>query len=316
MPDDATSLENQTSGAQRLPAEDAARLMRMATYASVSVASVLIAAKFAAWMMTGAVSLLSTLIDSLLDVGASVLNLFAVRHALEPADKEHRFGHGKAEALAGLAQSAFIFGSALFLVIEAGERFFNPRDIENTAVGFGVMGLAIVLTLVLVLFQRHVVQRTGSVAIKADSTHYRMDLLVNVSVIVSLVLVSNFGWILADPVFALGIAAYIVWGAWGIGWDAYQMLMDRELGEAERQKINDIVMSHPQVRGLHDLRTRASGHRVFIQLHVEMDGDITLHDAHEISDAVEAMVKEVFINAEVLIHADPEGVVEERAVFH
>jgi ferrous-iron efflux pump FieF len=316
MPDDAPSPESRLPNGQSLPPERAARLMRLATYASVSVASILIAAKFAAWVSTGAVSLLSTLIDSFLDAGASLLNLIAVRHALEPADKEHRFGHGKAEALSGLAQAAFICGSAAFLTIEAFERLVHPRGIDNTAVGYWVMALAIVLTLALVGFQRHVVNKTGSVAITADSAHYKMDLLVNISVVVSLVLVSNLGWTWADPVFALAIAAYIVWGAWKIGADSYEMLMDRELADEERRTIVDIAMAHPKVLGLHDLRTRSSGNMVFIQMHLEMDGDISLLDAHAISDAVEAKVMEAFPNAEVLIHEDPEGIEENRAVFH
>lgn len=316
MPEDPTSTESRPASGQRLPPQAAARLMRLATYASVSVASVLIVAKFGAWVMTGAISMLSTLIDSLLDVGASLLNLVAVRHALEPADKEHRFGHGKAEALSGLAQAAFICGSAVFLAIEAGERLLRPRAIDNTAVGYWVMALAVVLTLALVAFQLHVVKKTGSVAIAADSTHYRMDLLVNIGVVVSLILVSNLGWSWADPVFAVAIAGYIVWGAWHIGLDSYHMLMDRELSSGERRAILDIALSHPGILGLHDLRTRASGNRIFIQMHLEMDGDLSLRDAHAISDAVEAKVKEAFPNAEVLIHGDPEGVEEERAVFH
>ncbi len=313
MPDDSAKPE---PDAIRMPPETAARLMRWATYASVSVASILISAKFAAWVATDAVSLLSTLIDSLLDAVASLLNLIAVRHALEPADKDHRFGHGKAEALSGLAQAAFICGSAVFLLIEAGERLLHPRGIENTGVGYAVMVFAIVMTVALVLFQRHVVKQTGSVAIAADSTHYQMDVLVNISVIVSLALVSTLGWTWADPVFALAIAAYIVWGAWRIGMIAYNMLMDRELDDAERRTIEDIALAHPKVAGLHDLRTRRSGHQVFIQLHLEMDGEISLLDAHVISDAVEASIKEAFPSAEVLIHEDPEGIDEERAVFH
>ncbi len=316
MPDATPAAEHQTTNATRLPPAHAARLMRLATYASVSVASILVVSKFAAWLMTDAVSLLSTLIDSLLDVGASLLNLIAVRHALEPADKEHRFGHGKAEPLAGLAQAAFICGSAAFLLIEAGERLFHPQQIENTDVGYVVMVLAIVLTLGLVGFQRYVVNKTGSVAITADSVHYQMDVLVNASVMVSLFLVSSFGLTWADPVFAIAIAGYIIWGAWKIGTMALHMLMDRELSDQDRQKISEIALAHPGVKGLHDLRTRSSGNLVFIQMHLEMDGHISLLDAHEISDAVEARVKEAFPNAEVLIHEDPEGIEEERAVFH
>ena len=242
--------------------------------------------------------------------------MLAVRQALEPPDKEHRFGHGKAEPLAGLAQAAFICGSAVFLVIEAGERLFTPRTIENTAIGYAVMVLAIVLTLFLLAFQRYVVGKTGSIAITADSAHYQMDVLVNAGVIVSLWLVSAFGWTLTDPLIALIIAGYIFWGARRIGITAYQMLMDRELEDDERQKILDIALSHPGVKGLHDLRTRSSGNRVFIQMHLEMDGDISLLDAHTISAAVEASVLEAFANAEVLIHEDPEGLEEEKAVFH
>ncbi len=315
MSDATAETDNKTVNEAGLPPEKAARLMKLATYASVSVALVLIVSKFAAWLMTDAVSLLSTLIDSLLDVGASVLNLIAVRHALEPPDKEHRFGHGKAEALSGLAQAAFITGSAAFLLLEAGERLYNPRLIENTNVGYGVMMLAIVLTLGLVTFQGHVIRQTGSVAITADSAHYKMDVLVNVSVIVSLFLVSRFGWTLADPLFAIAIAVYIIWGAWRIGQTALNMLMDRELGDEQRQKIIEIAGTNPEVKGVHDLRTRSSGNRVFIQMHLEMNGDITLVAAHIIADDVEARIMKAFPTAEVIIHEDPEGIEEERAVF-
>jgi len=316
MSDQTTKSETPARHAERATPEQSARLMKAATYASVSVAGVLIAAKFAAWVMTGSVSMLSTLIDSVLDAAASLLNLIAVHHALSPADKEHRFGHGKAEALAGLAQAAFISGSAIFLLVAALERLMKPKDIEHTELGYVVMALAIGLTMGLVAFQRHVVRKTGSVAIAADSVHFRMDILVNISVVVSLVLASRFnlGW--ADPVFALGIAGYILRGAWQIGGNAYQMLMDRELEDDERQAIKDIALGYPGVLGVHDLRTRSSGTRVFIQLHLEMDGSITLNDAHAISDAVEALIRAANPLAEVLIHEDPAGIAEERAVFH
>ncbi len=296
-------------------AQRAASLMKLATYASVSVAVVLVVAKFAAWLATDSVSLLSTLIDSLLDAGASLINLLAVRQALQPADREHRFGHGKAEPLAGLAQAAFICGSAAFLLIEAGKRFIQPRDLENTEIGIAVMVFSIALTVVLVLFQRHVVRQTGSIAIGADSVHYRMDVLVNASVIVSLILATRLGWRWADPLFATAIAGYIVWGAAVIGRQALNLLMDRELPDAERQRIRQIVLAHPAVRDMHDLRTRSSGLQLFIQLHLEMDGTITLNQAHEISDQVEAEIERAYPKAEVIIHEDPEGVDEKRAAF-
>lgn len=291
------------------------QLMRWATYASVAVAATLITAKFAAWVLTDSVSLFATLIDSLLDAAASLINLLAVRHALQPADREHRFGHGKAEPLAGLAQAAFITGSAAFLLIEAGERFIHPQELSNTAAGYTVMAFSIALTVALVLFQRYVVRRSGSLAISADSLHYQTDVVINASVILSLFLSSRFGWTLADPVFAVGIAIYIIHAAWRIGTTAYNILMDHELPDADRQRIKSIVLNHPDVLGLHDLRTRSTGTQVFIQMHLEMDGEMTLNKAHSIADQVELSVLEAFPNAEVIVHEDPEGLEEPQRDF-
>lgn len=312
-PDTETSstMDAMVSG----PSPESARLMRLATYAAVSVATVLVISKLAAWMATESVSLLSTLIDSLLDVAASAVNLLAVRHALEPADREHRFGHGKAESLAGLAQSAFITGSALFLFIEAGDRLLKPRDIQNTDIGFIVMGLSIALTLILVGFQRYVIKRTKSVAISADTLHYQMDILVNIGVVISLLAVSRMGWQWADPAIAVLIAIYIVRGAWEIAQEALDVLMDRELNDDDRRVIRDIALGHSDVRGVHDMRTRSSGQQIFIQLHLELDPDMTLTQSHEIADAVEADIMKAFPNAEVLIHQDPEGIEEHIPVF-
>jgi len=297
---------------QPLDRAAAGRLMKLATYAAVGVAATLICVKFVAWLMTDSVSLLSTLIDSLLDVGASLVNLFAVRHALQPADEEHRFGHGKAESLAGLAQAAFISGSAVFLLLQAGERLYNPSPVHNTLVGYGVMGLAIVATGALVLFQKYVVRRTGSVAIAADSAHYSMDVLVNASVIVSLFLASEMGWTLADPLFAIAIAFYILHGAYEVGIAAYHVLMDRELPDEDRAKITAIAMGHPKVLDTHDLRTRQSGPDMFIQIHLEMPRGFSLMEAHEVADEVMHKIKAAYPRAEVLTHQDPQGVEEAR----
>jgi ferrous-iron efflux pump FieF len=310
-----TEASASTTPAAILPSEQAARIMKLATYASVAVACVLIVAKFAAWLITDSVSLLSTLIDSLVDAFASVINLFAVRQALQPADREHRFGHGKAEPLAGLGQAAFISGSAMFLVIAASQRLFQPQPIVNSEIGYWVMGFAIILTLALVVFQKSVIKRTGSHAISADSLHYQSDLLINFSIILSLLLSAEFGIIVADALFALAIAAYILWSASQIARSALQMLMDRELPDADRQRIREIAMRHPGVKDVHDMRTRTSGLNVFIQLHLEMDRDLSLLRAHGISDAVMLDVENNFTNAEVLIHVDPEGVAERREVF-
>ena len=294
---------------------EAARLMRLATYASVGVAGTLVLVKLGAWLLTDSVALLSTLIDSLLDVAASMVNLLAVRHALEPPDREHRFGHGKAEPLAALGQSAFITGSAIFIIFEASQRFIEPRAVLHSDVGIGVMVFAILATFALTRFQAYVVRKTGSLAIKADSLHYLGDLLVNAAVIVALLLVSELGWTLADPLFGIAIALYILKIAWRIARNAFDMLMDRELPEAERRRIAEIAAAHPRVLDTHDLRTRASGRRTFIQIHIEMDGALSLYEAHEVADEVEAALREAYPGAEVIIHQDPHGVEEERASF-
>ncbi len=287
--------------------------MRLATYASVATASVLILVKFIAWTLTDSLSLLATLIDSLLDVAASLVNLVAVRRALVPPDREHRFGHGKAEPLAALGQSAFIAGSAIFLVIQAAQRISRPTPVLHGEIGIAVMGFSIVATLALVLFQRYVISKTSSLAIRADSLHYVGDILVNAAVILALVLMSQFGWIFIDPLFAMAIAAYILFNAWIIARGALDMLMDRELPEEERQRIRKVILKNQDVLGMHDLRTRASGPQTFIQCHIEMDGALSLHRAHSIADRVENQLREAFPGAEVIIHQDthpPHGIQE------
>jgi ferrous-iron efflux pump FieF len=296
-------------------AADNGRLMRLATYASVTVALCLITLKVVAYVMTDSVSMLSTLIDSLLDTVASVINLFAVRAALTPADKEHRFGHGKAEPLAAMGQSAFIGGSAVFLLVEAGNRLFNPSAIQNTGLGIIVMLISIAATIALVIFQRRVIQRTGSVAIKADSLHYLGDLFVNCAVIVSLLLWRQFGWSFIDPLFAVAIAAYILFTAWQVAQTSLDLLMDRELPDGARRKIRDIALAHREVRDIHDLRTRSSGQATFIQFHLELDGNTLLSRAHTVSDEVEDAILVAFPGAEVIIHQDPAGLVENRPRF-
>jgi ferrous-iron efflux pump FieF len=291
------------------------RLKKLAAIASVSVAAGLICAKAVAYFATGSVSLLSTLVDSLLDLAASMINLIAIRQAAQPADREHRFGHGKAEPLAGLGQSAFIAGSAVFLLVQAGERLVQRQPISNETIGIAVMLLSIVLTLGLVLFQRSVIRRTGSIAIGADALHYKSDLLVNLGVIGALLLSTQFGWRLADPLFAIGVAIYILFSAWRIFSGSLNLLMDRELPEADRAKIRTIASAHPSVISIHDLRTRSSGTQAFIQFHLELDGNLTLIDAHTIADEVMREIERAFPHAEVLIHEDPHGIPERRAKF-
>lgn len=291
------------------------RLLRRATYASVATACGLIAIKGGAWLFTGSVSLLSTLIESLMDVFASLVNLFAVRHALQPADRWHRFGYGKAEPLAGLAQAAFIAGSAVFLLFAAVDRLVTPEPIKNEVVGIVVMVMSIIITAVLIRFQTYVVRETKSLAISADSLHYKSDFLIHGSVIISLTLSMTLGWTIADPLLGIVIAVYILITAKKISERALDVLMDREFEDKDRARIREIALAHDEVVNMHDLRTRSSGPRSFIQLHLDLARDTSLWHSHEISDQVEAKIRAAFPDADVIIHQDPEGVDEERAAF-
>lgn len=281
--------------------------MRRATYASVAVVLLLVAAKLAAWLQTESVALLASLVDSLLDGVASGINLFAVRHALTPADDEHRFGHGKAEALAGLGQGALVAGSALYLFITGIQHLLTPQPIGSSPAGIAVMVLSILLTGGLILYQRRIVRQTGSLAIAADRLHYVGDLATNLTVIAALALASQPDYVWVDAVAALIVAAIIVKSAIDIVRGALDNLMDREMADADRERILAVVRRHPQTRALHDLRTRQAGNQVFIQFHLELDPEISLRAAHEISDEIEAELLVVFPGAEIIIHQDPAG---------
>ncbi|MCF6323444.1 MAG: cation diffusion facilitator family transporter [Gammaproteobacteria bacterium] len=285
------------------------RLLKLATRASVTTAVILIIAKLIAYWQTDSVSILASLVDSLMDAAASIINLLAVAYALAPPDEEHRFGHGKAESLAGMAQATFIAGSGLFLIVEAIQRLMNPQPIEAFNIGMGVMIFSIIATLILLSIQRHVIARTNSTAIRADALHYKTDLFTNAAIIIALLL-SQFGWLGIDPLFALAIAAYILYSSWEIGSEAVHDLLDRELPEEKRQQIVDIAKSHPEVRGMHDLRTRLSGRTEFIQMHIELDDELPLIEAHEIADQVEDKIIKAIPTADVVIHLDPVSTVD------
>ena len=288
----------------------AATLMRIATYAAVASAFTLVTVKSLAYFQTNSVALLSSLIDSALDLLASGVNLVAVRHALEPADSQHRFGHGKAESLSALAQAAFVAGSAILLAIEAVSRFTDPSHVTHGPTGIAVMVFSIVLTVALVTFQRQVVKTTGSIAITADFLHYTGDVLLNLSVIAALVLVTYFQIVWADAAFGLGIALFLFGNAIHIARKAVSDLMDRELPEEERRRIIDIARGHPKVKSVHELRTRTSGMNQFIQFHIVLDNKLSLLEAHRISDTVEDAIRAMFPTADVIIHQDPDGITE------
>ncbi|MFZ5609921.1 MAG: cation diffusion facilitator family transporter [Pseudomonadota bacterium] len=286
------------------------RHMKVAAYASVAMALVLIAAKLSAWWLSGSVAMLGSLFDSTLDFAASLATFFAVRAAIQPPDREHRFGHGKVEGLASLFQAAVLMGSAAFLVLEAAERFAAPRALATPAIGIAVSGLAILLTLMLVAYQRVVVRRTGSLAIAADSLHYSGDILLNLSVIAAFIANAYFGVLWLDPLLALAIAGILAWNARKLGRLAIDMLMDREWPEAERQKIIGLILANPAVRQVHELRTRSAGTDEFIQFHINVDPLMTVAAAHAVSDEIEAALGEHYPKAEILIHVDPVGLVE------
>lgn len=296
-------------------AADLPRLMRAATIASMVVAVVLIGAKTTAWLATESVSMLSSLVDSSLDFLASLVTFLAVRQALTPADADHRFGHGKAEALAGLTQAGFIAASGGGLLLTVGDRLLHPHQIHREAIGVAVSVLAVVLTVGLVAFQNYVVRRTGSIAIGADKAHYKTDLVSNIAVGVALFLSGRFDQPLIDAGMAALVAFYLLHGAWQVGRGSLDVLMDRELPDADRLRIVNIAKRHPEVQDIHDLRTRSSGLIRFIQLHIELDPLISLTRAHEIGDEVEADIQAAFPDAEIILHVDPFGVEERRVGF-
>ncbi len=291
--------------------QEYARLVSLAAWTATVVATLLLVVKLAAWWVTGSVSLLASLIDSMLDIAASLVNLVVLRYALQPADQEHSFGHGKAESLAALAQAMFISGSAMFLILNGIDRFFRPHDLQSPQYGVYVSLFSILVTFSLVRFQKYVVRKTGSQAIEADSLHYQSDLYMNAAIMVALIL-SWFGLKQADAIFAIGIGGYILYSAAKMVYLAIQTLLDRQLPEHEVEQIRDISVSVQGVLGVHDIRTRMSGPIRFIQLHLEMEDRISLLEAHQIADRVEALLFSAFPDSDILIHQDPYSLVHEQ----
>lgn len=289
---------------QRASAETRARLMRRATNAAVVVAVTLAVAKLIAFGLSGSVALLASGVDSALDASASLFNALAIRYALKPADDDHRFGHGKSEALAGLAQAFLIGVSGAFVIQRAIERLLHPQPIGATILGLIVMSASLGLTLALVTYQRQVVRVTQSSAIQADALHYISDIASNLAAIAA-VMLARFGWQHADPWLGILIAVFTLYSAATIGWDGFQVLMDRELSIEVQERIRRIVLTHTEVRGLHALRTRQSGATPVIQLHIELDPRLSLVEANRITHEVATALDGEFPGADVLIHPDP-----------
>jgi ferrous-iron efflux pump FieF len=299
----------------RLSKAERAWLLKSATYASVLVACSLVVGKVWAWQATDSVSILSSLADSVLDVLASLLTFWAIRYSLEPPDREHRFGHGKSEGLAALLQALIICGSGVFVCYEAIQRLMAPVPITKAGAGIAVLVVSTLATVALVFYQHYVKRKTGSLAISADAMHYKTDVLVNVVVAGAVFGSAMTGLRWLDPLVGGAVALYLVLGAWSIAMHSLDVLLDKEIPEADRRRIRDTAKAHPEVLGFHDLRTRFSGSGYIVQFHLELDAGTSLHDTHEILDQVEAEIWKVYPDCEIIIHPDPLGFAERRDNF-
>jgi ferrous-iron efflux pump FieF len=286
-------------------AMDPQRLMRLATVASMSTALILIVAKFAAWRLTDSVSMLSSLVDTSLDLVSSMVTFFAVRQALVPADDNHRFGHGKAEGLAGLIQAGFIAASGCALLVAIVERLGNPKQVREEEIGLLVSVLAIGLTLCLVTFQKYVVRRSGSLAISADMAHYSTDLVATFVTGMGVFLSGLLDQPLIDSGVAGLVALYLMHGGWKVGRESLNVLMDHELPAEDSRKIEAIARAHPGVKDVHDLKTRSSGLTRFIQLHIEVEPDLSVVLGHAIGLDVQTEIARAYPGAEIILHVDP-----------
>ncbi|NDL62657.1 cation diffusion facilitator family transporter [Acerihabitans arboris] len=287
-------------------------LTRIASLTSLSVALVMVGVKIWAWLLTGSMALLTSAADGLVDVMASVVTLIGVFYAQRPADKGHRYGHGKSEAVAAFVQALLLGGAGLALGMESSQRLIHPQPLMQHGLGIWVIVGSTLCTGALVAMQTFVVKKTASTAIAADRAHYVTDIAVNMAVLCALVLDSVFGWTRSDAIGALAISCYMIWNARGMAISALRQLLDQELGAEDRQRIRDAALSCQGVRGVHDIRTRNGGDRVFVELHVEVDGQLSVDVGHNIGDAAEAAVRELFPAAEVLAHLEPAGIVDER----
>ncbi len=292
--------------------QDSGTLNRSAAMASIAMASLLVALKgWAAWS-TGSTAMLGSLADTLLDLVASMATLAGVWVAHQPADENHRFGHGKAEALAAMFQVVLIALSAAALGLRSVQQWLTGTRTGEVESGIIVSGIAIAGTLALLAWQRFVIARTRSLAISTDHLHYQSDLLLNLAVIAALALDHYAGFAKADPLFGLGIALWLGWGAWRASQEAIEQLMDREWADEKKERFLKVLARHPELRGVHDLRTRTSGNHDFVQFHVWVDANMTVRQAHDVMDEIEAKIHAEFPGVEILIHPDPEGHVDEE----
>jgi ferrous-iron efflux pump FieF len=289
------------------------KLRQAASSASLTVAFVLVAVKFWAWVATDSMSLLTSAADAIVDLIASLVTFGGVRFAGRPADSDHRYGHGKAEAVAALVQGFMLAAAGIWLGAGSVRHLINPEPLSQLSLGLWVIAGSTFAASALVLMQTYVVKRTGSTAIAADRAHYVTDVAVNLAVLVALSLQRFMGWNRADAIGALGISCYMIWNARGIAMHSLIQLLDRELDEADRDRIRTAILDCQGVRGVHDLRTRHGGDRVFVEFHLEVDGRISVDEGHEIGDLTERVVAALFRPAaDVTAHLEPAGIDDER----
>ena len=290
-----------------------AALRRLSSTISLFTAVALVAVKLLAWIATGSVAILASVVDGLVDTGAGFATYFGVRYAERPPDHHHRFGHGKGEALAAFTQATFLVGAAFVLAVQSVQRLVYPQLINSLDVGLSVIVASLVASLALVIMQSWVVRRTGSTAIAADRAHYLTDVAVNVAVLIALGVTKLTGWTRADPILALAISGYMLWNAYGIAVHALAQLLDRELSDDDRQRIKEAILACDGVRSMHDLRTRFSGDRTFIEYHIEIDGTLPIERGHAIGDATERALKNLLPGTvDATAHMEPFGIDDER----
>ncbi len=288
------------------------QLRHWASYASIVVAILLVIAKASAWLLTDSLSLLASLVDAVVDVTAALVTVLGVHYAARPADAMHRFGHGKAEALAALIQALLLAGAASVLIFEGLHRLIVPGVVAQLNLGLSVIVGSTLLTIFLVSLETYVMEQTQSQAITADRSHHLSDIVANLAVLLALGLTKLTGWSRFDPLFAIAIAILFGWSAYAIARRAADTLLDRELPSAERHRITQIVLAHSEVRGMHDLRTRSSSLQRFIEFHLELDGSLSVENAHAIADRVECALKSALPSSEVIIHVEPAGINDDR----
>jgi ferrous-iron efflux pump FieF len=294
-------------------AAEASWLKNWSARITLIIAVLLVIVKLAGWLITGSMALLASAIDSLVDTGASIVTLLGVHYAQQPPDREHRFGHGKGEAVAAFTQASFLAGAAFVVAFQSVERFVFPVPLDALETGFWLIGGSLVIACGLAAMQTWVVRKTGSTAIAADRAHYLTDIVLNAAVLVAIGVIQWTGWTRADPAFAFVISGYMLWSAYGIAREALEQLLDQELPSEDRRRIKAAVRACPGVRDIHDLRTRFSGDRTFVEYHLEVDPGLTVDVGHAIGDATEVAVQNLLLGTvEATAHVEPYGIDDPR----